>query len=289
MSRYYDLNGSLIGQNQPFAGPEHRGLRYGDGLFETMLLMDGCVPLYHLHESRLSESAQILGYKLEPNFFITLKRRIRLLIEAQQSTEYGRLRLSIFRKGSGTYFPEQQEVDSLLEFIPVAAGQLLQMAPHLIIDVYHHHRKPINTLGGLKTSNALLYILAGAWSREQQLSDAVILNEKGRICETVNSNLFVIKRDEIWTPPLSEGCLMGVMRAYVLQLFRSLQITVKEIPLEINVLDEVDEVFLTNGYWGIQPVMGYKRLRYFKKSGSSLMDALRQQIRKEVIREKEGL
>lgn len=289
MSRYYDLNGSLIAQNQPFAGPEHRGLRYGDGLFETMLLVDGCVPLFHLHETRLSESAQILGYKLESDFFNVLRLRIQTLINAQQSTNCGRLRLSIFRKGSGTYFPEQQDVDSLIEFIPVASGQLLQMAPHLIIDVYPHHRKPINTLGGLKTSNALLYILAGAWSREQQLSDAVILNEKGRICETVNSNLFIIKHDEIWTPPLSEGCLTGVMRAYVLNLIRALNVTVKEIPLEISALDTADEVFLTNGYWGIQPVMGYKRQRYFKKSGSSLMEALRQHIRNQVVKENEGL
>lgn len=289
MSRFYDLNGSLIAYNLPFAGPEHRGLRYGDGLFETMLLMDGCIPLFRFHESRLAESAQILGYKLESNFFDSLKSRIKNLVQAQQSTEHGRLRLSIFRKGSGTYFPDQQEVDSLIEFIPVAAGQLLQMAPHLILDVYPHHRKPINTLGGLKTANALLYILAGAWSREQQLSDAVILNEKGRICETVNSNIFLIKRDEIWTPPLSEGCLMGVMRGYLLQMLKELNITVKEIPLEINVLDEADEVFLTNGYWGIQPVMGYKKLRYFKKSGSSLMEALRQHLKNEVIREKEGL
>ncbi len=289
MSRFYDLNGSLIAESSPFAGPEHRGLRYGDGLFETMLLMDGCVPLFQLHESRLSESAQILGYKLDSDFFERLPKRIHQLVNAQQSTEYGRLRLSIFRKGSGTYFPEEQEVESLMEFIPMAAGQLLQMAPHLIIDVYPHHRKPINTLGGLKTSNALLYILAGAWARAQQLSDAVILNEKGRICETVNSNLFIIKRDEIWTPPLSEGCLMGVMRAYLLTLFRKLNITIKEIPLEIHALDEADEVFLTNGFWGIQPVMGYKKLRYFKRSSSSLMDALRHQLKNEVIKVKEGL
>lgn len=288
MSRFYDLNGKLIPTNQPFAGPEHRGLRYGDGLFETMLLMDGEVPLLRYHQSRLSDSVLMLGYHLEEDFFQTLYTRIRLLVQAQQSTTYGRLRLSLYRQGSGTYFPENKDVDSIIEFIPVAANQMLQMAPHLMIDVYPHHRKPIHTLGGLKTANALLYILAGAWSREQHLSDAIILNEKGRLCETVNSNLFLIKNGEVLTPPLSEGCLNGVMRAYLLFLFQKLQITVKEIPLELATLDNADEIFLTNGYWGIQPVMGYKKLRYFKKSGSSLMEALRQALKKEVLREKEG-
>ncbi len=289
MSRFYDFNGQLIPQNQSFAGPEHRGIRYGDGLFETMLLMEGVIPLLNMHIQRLEESAQILGYDLNSNLVPELMPRVQKLVNAQQSTDCGRLRLSLFRTGGGTYFPENATVDSVLEFIPVASNQLLQMAPHLMVDVYPHHRKPIQTLGALKTANALLYVLAGAWSKQQQLSDAVILNEFGRMCETVNSNLFLIKDGEILTPPLSEGCLSGVMRAYLIGLFQSLNLTVKEVPLEVEQLETADEVFLTNAYWGIQPLMGYKRVRYFKRSGSSLMEALRKQLKKVVLKEKEGI
>ena len=119
--------------------------------------------------------------------------------------------------------------------------------------------------------------MAGLYKQQNRLDEAFILNQHGFLCESISSNVFVIYDKQIYTPALSEGCIAGVMRNVVMKVAKTNQIPVIEAQINPEVLNEADEVFITNATSGIRWVMGYGKKRYFNeitKSLSSLLNAL---------------
>ena len=125
--------------------------------------------------------------------------------------------------------------------------------------------KPVNSLSNYKTSNSLLYVMAGLYKKQHRLDDVFILNQHGFLCESISSNLFVVYEQKIYTPALSEGCVAGVMRNVVMQMARVHDIEVIEAQINPEILKAADEVFVTNAISGISWVMGYGRKRYFNE------------------------
>src|SRR5690606_21319524 len=85
------------------------------------------------------------------------------------------------------------------------------------IGLYTDNYKPCNELSTIKSGNALLYVMAGIWAKEHGYDDVLILNEHGCVCEATGSNVFVVKDEKVFTPPVSEGCVDGVMRRFVIR------------------------------------------------------------------------
>ena len=132
-----------------------------------------------------------------------------------------------------------------------------------MVDVFDEVHKPVNALANLKTANALVYVLAGIYRRDNRLNECFILNQFGRIAETNHSNVFILTGDNLLTPPLSEGCIAGTMRNTLLELAKEAGYVVEQKALlEKNLLD-ADEVFITNAIQGIQWIGAYKDKRYF--------------------------
>jgi len=147
----------------------------------------------------------------------------------------------------------------------------------LIIDVYDEIVKPVNKLSNYKTSNSLLYVMAGIYKKQHRLDEAFILNQHGFLCESISSNVFVVYDKQIYTPALSEGCIAGVMRNVVMRMAKSNDISIIEAQINPEVLNEAEEVFVTNATSGIRWVMGYGKKRYFNevtKSLGTLLNAL---------------
>jgi branched-chain amino acid aminotransferase len=94
------------------------------------------------------------------------------------------------------------------------------------------------------------------------LNDALILNQHGRICEATIANIFWIKDDRIHTPPLSEGCVAGVMRKYLLEKIPAINRKTSETELTIDELQNAEEVFLTNAVYGMRWVRGFRDKQY---------------------------
>ncbi|MEZ4688366.1 MAG: aminotransferase class IV [Bacteroidia bacterium] len=111
-------------------------------------------------------------------------------------------------------------------------------------------------LSGLKTLNALPYIMAGRYARQKGYDDAVIFSN-GKVSETSRANLFVIKNKKVLTPPLSSCCLNGVMRKQIFKVCFQLKVQIKEQQLSSKDLLQADELFLTNSVRGMIPVGSY--------------------------------
>jgi branched-chain amino acid aminotransferase len=101
-------------------------------------------------------------------------------------------------------------------------------------------------LSNIKSGNALIYVLAAIFAKENQCEDAIILNEYGRVCEATSSNIFMKYQGKYYTPPLSEGCVDGVMRKVWIQELIKQGFSVLEQPVTIELLAIAEEIWLTN-------------------------------------------
>ena len=129
-----------------------------------------------------------------------------------------------------------------------------------IIEIFSDAVKSCDKFSNLKSSNYLSYIMTAKFARENKLNDALILNQYNRICEASIANIFWIKNQTVFTPPLSEGCVSGVLRKYFLMKLPDAGIMVQEKIILQDELKNADEIFLTNAVYG---------MRWIKQFGSS--------------------
>jgi len=279
MQQEYILhNDQFIAADQHILTSRNRGFRYGDGLFESMRMSGGKLKFADLHAERLQAGMNALkmdGGILFDDYF--LRQKTAELCKKNKLKDNIRFRLSVYREGDGLYTPDSNKSGYVLEAGTLAPGGYELNKKGLIINVYDEITKPVNKLSSYKTSNSLLYVMAGLFKQQNRLDEALILNQHGFLCESISSNVFVIYDKHIYTPALSEGCIAGVMRNVVMQVAKTNQIPITEAQINPEVLNEADEVFITNATSGIRWVMGYGRKRYFNevtKTLSSLLNAL---------------
>jgi branched-chain amino acid aminotransferase len=210
---------------------------YGDLLFETMKMEHGQIAHFDRHMKRLANGMQLL-HMHAPDADAQVMHLLKNAIEQKNSA---RVRLIVQRSGSGFYLPDSHEVSWHAEFFPLPAAK----PQPLTVCVYTDNYKACTPLSNLKSGNALVYVLAAIHAQQMACDDALVLNEYGRVCEATASNIFIREGNTWITPPLSEGCVAGIMREVVLSETDALQ-----QPLSIGRLRSADEVMLTNAIHG---------------------------------------
>ncbi|MES2060923.1 MAG: aminotransferase class IV [Bacteroidota bacterium] len=271
---YINFNGEILPADSILLTIANRAFRYGDGLFESMRLMKGKLKFPELHAERLQKGMKALkidGYSQADSWF--LKEKVEELAR-RNKIKHGRLRLTVFRDAEGLYAPTQNKMAYCLEIQPIEEPRYFLNERGLIMDVYTELPKPLNWLSNIKTCNSLIYVMAGIYKQQNKLDDVFLINQNRFLCEANSSNIFVWYQNHLYTPALSEGCVEGVMRRVVMQLALDNNIPVTEAQINPEILNQADEVFLTNATKGIQWVMGYGVKRYFNRISKALMDEL---------------
>ncbi|SHG19801.1 aminotransferase class IV [Pedobacter caeni] len=272
MQQEYILhNDEFVAANHPVIGVQNRAFRYGDGLFESMRMDNGKLKFAEQHADRLRAGMKALkmdGSNLMDEYF--LKQKTAELCKKNKLKDHIRFRLSVYREGEGLYTPDSNKSGYVLEAAPLAHPTYELNKKGLIVDVYDELTKPVNKLSNYKTTNSLLYVMAGLYKKQHNLDEAFILNQHGFLCESISSNVFVVYDKQIYTPALSEGCIAGVMRSVVMNMAKSNNIPLIEAQINPEVLKEAEEVFITNATGGIRWVMGYGRKRYFNEISKDL-------------------
>lgn len=275
---FYNYNGEIVPANQPVLLLNNRGFHYGDGLFESMRMIKGHLQYAHQHAKRLQQGMKVLkldGYSEMDTDFLKDKARE---LSNRNKAKNGRLRLTVFRDAEGLYTPASNNFAYTLEWETLQEQQYVLNARGLLMDIYEDLPKPINLLSAHKTCNSLQYVLAGVYRQRNRLDEAFILNQNGFLCESISANIFIKYNGTLYTPALSEGCIKGIMRQVVIDLALKNSIPVSEAQLSPQVLQEAEEVFLTNATRGIQWVLGFNRKRYFYETSKLLSQKLNEQI-----------
>jgi aminodeoxychorismate lyase len=275
MNSFLNYNGDLI-SDTGFHIPHHnRAFRYGDGFFETIRCIQGKPLWMSQHFERITKSARILKFKLSEEADVEFySRNISRLLEVNGHMAGARVRLSIFRDAGGFYRPDGDQSAFLIESIPLENEKYQLNKQGLVAGVFDEIRKPVSPLGNIKSSNALVYILASVYAREQGWNDALILNSDGHIAEATSSNIFVVKDGRIHTPDLTQGCVEGVMRGVILNILSKAGYSIHECSLLPQDLLDVDEVFLSNTINGVQWVKGFEHKRYYHKISSRIIELI---------------
>lgn len=276
---YVVSNGRLVDREIAGLLPDDHSYRYGDGLFETMKVADGNILLKEYHFERLLNGFKSLKFTV-PSLFTLPKIETQIidLCTRNNCERLARARLSVSR-GSGGLFDCDNNFSYLIECWPLEQKGLNENG--LMIDVFPDSRKSIDNFSNLKSANYLPYVMAAVWAKENKLNDALVLNSNERICDSTIANVFWVKNDKIFTPPLTEGCVAGVLRRAILD-FRfgiwDVGFEIVEAPLTEEILLGADEVFLTNATSGIRWIGEFRGKKYTNKLASDLFATITKTI-----------
>ena len=139
------------------------------------------------------------------------------------------------------------------------------------IDLYKDHWVVKGLYGTLEQSNDRLRKLASVYAFENDFEDCVLLNEDKQITETITGAIFVVKGNQIKTPPLASGCSSSVYRQVVIDLLVKQDglVLVEDVvsPFELQKADELFVVSLSNG---IQSVKQYRKKVFVSTTAESL-------------------
>ena len=277
MSIFFTYNDKIYKDGTAVITPENRSLRYGDGLFETLKMHKGVIQLRDYHFERLFSGMKMLQFQL-PEYFTApyLENKILELYKKNQHNSFTRVRLMVFRGNGGLYNPENHFPNYIIQTWSIEHTEELN-SNGLIIDVYPDAKKSCDKFANLKSNNYLPYIMAALHAKKIKVNDCILLNNYDRVCDTTIANIFIIKDDIIYTPPLSDGCVAGVMRRWIIEkLHAGFKIIEKEI--SIDELENADEVFLTNSIKGIRWVKQFRNKEYKNRLVKQIFVSVKQQL-----------
>jgi len=259
---FFIYNGEFFRVGVPVISAGNCGLRYGDGLFETMRMDNGNILYADLHFERLFHGMKILKMNISENFTPAFfLQEVNKLLLKNFTEKSARIRLMVFRGMGNIFDPEKNSIDYIIES-SAASEEIKLNKDGLVIDIFPDARKSCDQFSNLKSNNYLPSVMAQIFAKENNLDDVLLLNSFNRICESSIANIFVIKKDKIFTPPLSEGCVAGIMRRILLEKNILKNYLLIEKPLSENDLLEADELFLTNSVRVIRWVKRFREKQY---------------------------
>ena len=254
---YFNYNGKIHPEGTPVIGVDNRGLRYGDGLFETIKMINGKLLFEDDHFARLWKGLKALEFDVPKNLTVDfLQKEMIALAQKNGHANAARIRLNIVRGDGGLYDAKNHLPNYIIQSWPLAPSNDEWNSNGLVLGIYEAAKKSCDLLSNLKHNNYLPYVLAALKAKSQKWNDAIVLNTNGRICDTTIANIFIVKDGAVFTPSLQEGCVAGVMRRVVIQQVLKSGIDLIEKEISISELLAADEVFLTNSIYNIRWVQG---------------------------------
>ena len=237
------VNGSLVDETEAVLPVSDHGLTVGDGLFETMKVVDGVAFAIGRHLARLRRTAAGLGLPVPPD------NELRAAIEstvAANGPEVGRVRMTV-TGGSG---PAGTSRGDGPPTVLVQCGPATPWPPTAKVVTVPWPRNERGVLAGLKTTSYADNVVAYAHAEAQGGDEAVFANTQGNLCEGTGTNVFVVIDDRLVTPPLTAGCLAGVTRELLLEIDPNIE----EVDVPMPAFATVEEAFLTSSTRDVQPI-----------------------------------
>ena len=257
-------NGNLVSYNDPSLSFFNRGFSYGDALFETVKVVGDKLLFWEDHYFRLMASMRLLRMEIPmtftPEYFVV---QCMQLIHAQEvRSQSWRIRLTIYRDCDGQYTPKNNQVAFVIGCEPLYQDYYLDEVTKYTVDLYKDHYVQAGMLSNLKTNNKILNVLGSIFAKENDLDNCILVNDSKQVVEALQSNLFLLFGQEIHTPPLTSGCLDGIIRKQIIRMAKDLDLTIKETLINPFDLQKADELWLSNSIQGIRAVTNYRRKTY---------------------------
>ena len=247
----------------------NRAFLYGDGLFESVKIINGKPFNLDVHLKRLFSAALLLHLEINVsrNDF---QDDIEILIRENNIKKGGNLKILVFREEGGKYLPENNQASSLIMSETSDKNSFSLNKKGLELGLFKTQLKPMNKLSNYKTISALQSVMCSLDAKQKGKDDCLMFNTENRIIESANSNIFYVKNNIIFTPQLREGCVDGTMRNCILSL-KDLDYKIVENEVKLGDILEAEEVFLTNAIQGVRWVSYIKEQQFTEQKVVKLL------------------
>lgn len=275
-----NFNGN-IQENSSISIENNRGFLFGDSIFETIKVLENKVLFLEDHYFRLMASMRICRMEIPMNFTMEyFESQIVNLVQAQNIANSYRVRFSVYRDSEGFYLPKSRKVKFIVTASPLNFELYVLGKENYEVELYKDFYISKQLLSTLKTNNKMIQITGSIFADENGYDNCLILNDEKNVVEALQSNLFMKTGNVVVTPPVSDGCLNGIMRKQVLEILKKTEgIVAKETSISPFDLQKADELFLTNVISGIQPITKYRKKEYGIEFTAEVLKRLNAQIR----------
>ena len=229
----YWVDGEIVAAGVAAVSPVDHAIIVGDGVFETLKVVDGVPFALTRHLGRLKRSSDGLGLP-EPDDGLVRKAVAETLAADREA---GRLRIT-WSSGPGPLGSDRGGGPGTL----LVASSPGTVWPETVrVHLCEWTRNERGALTGLKTTSYAENVRALEAAHQREASEALLTNTQGRLCEGAGTNVFLVVDRQLVTPPLSSGCLAGITRELVLELTE-----VVEREIEPGEFAVASEAFLTS-------------------------------------------
>ncbi len=275
-----NFNGN-IQENSSILIENNRGFLFGDSIFETIKVLDNKVLFLEDHYFRLMASMRICRMEIPMNFTMEyFESQILNLIQSLKNSNSFRVRFTVYRDSEGFYLPKSRNVQFIVTATPLNSELYSFQKEIYEVELYKDSYVPKQLLSTLKTNNKMLQITGSIFADENGYDNCLVLNDEKNVIEALQSNIFMKTGNVVSTPPVSDGCLNGIMRKQILEILKKMEgIEVKETSISPFDLQKADELFLTNVVSGIQPITKYRKKEYTTEFASDVLKRLNAKIR----------
>jgi branched-subunit amino acid aminotransferase/4-amino-4-deoxychorismate lyase len=276
LNTYICLNGNYLRAAEPCLFPHNRAFRYADSFCENIHAYATEPQFLNYHLERLHNNMQLLSMEV-PAFYTghNFSQLIIRLLNKNRIFGGSGIRLTVYRDTDDGYIPYGGKVSFMLESHKLGHDKYELNEKGFTVDICSGFTKTAGPLSNIRNADSLLYLMAGINARNNNLDAAILLNEAGQLVETVDSNIFLVSGNSIFTPGINQGSIQGIMRRVIIGLAGEAGFSVNDqSSLTPAALDDAEEVFLSNAIEGIRWVGAYRQRRYYKKASKLLITKL---------------
>ncbi len=270
-----NFNGTLVTQESNIL-TQNRGFLYGDAVFETVKIVNSKVLYLEDHYFRLMASMRVVRMEIPMYFTMEyFEEQVLMLVYKMGISESARVRITVFRNDGGYYLPIDQTVSFLVHATALDTILYSFEEKDYEVDLFKDFYITKQLLSSIKSTNRMLNVAASIFANENGLDNCLLLNDVKNVIEAIQGNIFMVLGGRLVTPPVSEGCLNGVMRKQVLNLAKTIQgLEVVEEIISPFDLQKADELFITNVIKGIQPITRYRKKTFKTNVSQQLVGKL---------------
>ena len=259
----------------------NRAFLYGDAVFETFKILDSKILFLEDHYFRLMAAMRIVRMEIPMNFTMEfMESEILNKVKTENVAASARVRITVYRQDGGYYLPTTNNVGYEISASALENTLYTITDDNYEVDLFKDFYISKHLLSTLKTTNKLINITGSIYARENDLDNCLLTNEDKNIVEALNGNIFMLKDNILSTPPLSDGCLNGIMRKKIIEIAKTFEdLEVVENSISPFDLQKADELFITNVITGVQPITRYRKKDFETTFSKKIVIKLNAKIR----------
>ncbi len=272
----FNFNGKLLNEEDKILNAKNRGLQWGDSVYEELRVVSGEVIFLEEHYLRLMSSMRILRMEIPMNFTMEfMEEEILKAVSKEDLKITKRVKFTVFRNDENDDALANNSISYFITTSILPNSFYMLEDKEYEVELFKDYFKNASMLSNLDTTNKILNVVGRIYAQENDYQDCLVLNEQKQVVESLQGNIFLIQKNVIKTPPLTDGCLNGVLRRKLIEIISKLEdYELQELSISPFELQKADELFTINAIDGITSITKYRKKVYSNSVAKNLIGKL---------------